>query len=127
MDTFYQRATQMILSSEARQASDLSKEPDKLRDEYGRDGRWGAQALLSRRLLEAGVRFVLLSYSAWDHHAKIFEACDKALPGFDKAVALLQDMKRRGSARRHAGGDVRRSQSSKINKDAGRDHWGNVA
>ncbi len=128
MDTFYQRATQMILSSEARQAFDLSKEPDKLRDEYGRDGRWGAQALLSRRLLEAGVRFVLLSYSAWDHHAKIFEACDKALPGFDKAVAaLLRDMKRRGMLEDTLVamyGDFGRT--SKINKDAGRDHWGNA-
>lgn len=128
MDSFYQRATQMILSSQARQAFDLSKEPDTIREEYGRTDRWGAQALLSRRLLEAGVRFVLLSYSAWDHHAKIFEACDKMLRPFDQAVAaLLRDMKRRGMLEETLVamyGDFGRT--SKINKDAGRDHWGNA-
>jgi hypothetical protein len=128
MDAFYQRATRMILSSEARQAFDLSKEPDAVREEYGKADRWGAQALLSRRLIEAGVRFVLLSYNAWDHHSDIFPACDKALPGFDRAVAaLLRDMKRRGLLQDTLVamyGDFGRT--SKINKDNGRDHWGNA-
>lgn len=128
MDTFYQRATQMILSPEAREAFDLSKESVKTREDYGKTDRWGAQALLSRRLLEAGVRFVLLSYSAWDMHSNIFPSCDKSLPGFDKAVAaLLRDMKQRGLLEETLVamyGDFGRT--SKINKDAGRDHWGNA-
>lgn len=129
MDTFYQRATQMILSSEARRAFDLSQEPDKVREAYGgKNDRWGAQALLARRLIEAGTRFVLLSYSAWDMHSNIFEGCDKSLPGFDRAVAaLLKDMKQRGLLENTLVamyGDFGRT--SKINKDAGRDHWGNA-
>ncbi len=128
MDTFYQKATQMILSSEARKAFDLSQESDATRDAYGRKDRWGAQALLSRRLIEAGVRFVLLQYSAWDHHGKIFENCDRMLPGFDQAVAaLLKDMKERGLLQDTLVamyGDFGRT--SKINKDDGRDHWGNA-
>jgi len=128
MDSFYQRATQMIVSTEARQAFDLSKESDKTREMYGKNDRWGAQALLARRLIEADVRFVLLSYSAWDHHANIFPACDKALPGFDKAVAaLLRDMSERGLLKDTLVamyGDFGRT--SKINKDNGRDHWGNA-
>lgn len=127
MDTFYQRATQMILSSEARQAFDLTKEDPKTLEEYGKDF-WGRQALLSRRLIEANVRFVLLGQGGWDAHAKIFESCDNSLPRFDKSIAtLLKDMKQRGLLEDTLVamyGDFGRT--SKINKDAGRDHWGNA-
>ncbi len=127
MDTFYQRASQMILSSEARQAFDLTKEPDSVRDKYGRDS-WGAQALLSRRLIESGVRFVLLGQGGWDHHSNIFPACDSALPRLDKSIAtLLRDMKERGLLKDTLVamyGEFGRT--SKINKDNGRDHWGNA-
>jgi hypothetical protein len=127
MDTFYQKAAQMILTPEARQAFDLSREPDKVRDEYGRDF-WGAQALLSRRMIESGVRFVLLNQGGWDHHSNIFQNCDSSLPRFDASVAaLLRDMKQRGLLHDTLVamyGDFGRT--SKINKDAGRDHWGNA-
>ncbi len=127
MDTFYQRAAQMILSSEARQAFDLSKEPDKVREAYGRD-MWGNQALLARRMIEANVRFVLLCQGGWDMHSKIFEDCDKNLPKFDRSIAaLLRDMKGRGLLEDTLVamyGEFGRT--SKINKDNGRDHWGNA-
>lgn len=127
MDTFYQRATQMIVSSEARQAFDLSKEDKKTVEMYGNDF-WGRQALLARRMIEANVRFVLLCHGGWDHHAKIYESCDHALPGFDRSVAaLLKDMKQRGLLDETLVamyGDFGRT--SKINKDNGRDHWGNA-
>lgn len=126
MDTFYQRATQMILSTEARQAFDLSKEDQKTRDAYGGD-QFGRQALLSRRLIESGVRFVMLNQGGWDHHANIFPACDNALPRLDQSVAtLLRDMKQRGLLDETLVamyGDFGRT---KINKDNGRDHWGNA-
>jgi hypothetical protein len=128
MDTFYQRAAQMILSSEARQAFDLSQETQATRDAYGTKDHWGAQALLSRRLIEANVRFVLLNFGGWDHHGNLFPSCDNALPPFDKAVAaLLRDMHQRGLLAETlvaAYGDFGRT--SKINKDNGRDHWGNA-
>jgi len=127
MDTFYQRASQMILSSEARTAFDLSKEPDSVRDRYGRDF-WGAQALLSRRLIEGGVRFVLMCQGGWDHHSNIFPSCDNSLPRLDKSVAtLLRDMSERGLLKDTLVamyGEFGRT--SKINKDNGRDHWGNA-
>ncbi len=127
MDTFYQRATQMLLSSEARQAFDLTKEPDKVRDAYGRDT-WGAQALLSRRLIEGGVRFVLLGQGGWDMHSNIFPSCDNSLPHLDHSIAtLLKDMRDRGLLKDTLVamyGDFGRT--SKINKDNGRDHWGNA-
>jgi len=125
MDSFYQRAAQMVLSEEARNAFDLSKESDKTKEAYGKTQRWGMQALLARRLIEADVRFVFLQYSAWDHHAKIYESCDNILKPFDQAVAaLLRDMNDRGLLKDTLVamfGDFGRT--SKINKDAGRDHW----
>jgi uncharacterized protein DUF1501 len=125
MDTFYQRAAQMVLSEEARTAFDLSKESDKTREMYGKTDRFGMQALLARRLIEANVRFVLLNYGGWDHHGKIFEACDRVLKPYDQAVAaLLRDMSERGLLKETLVaiyGDFGRT--SKINKDAGRDHW----
>jgi len=128
MDAFYQRATQMVLSPEARAAFDLSKESDQTKERYGKTDRWGMQALLARRLVESGVRFVFLQYSAWDHHAKIFESCDKMLRPFEQAVAaLLRDLKERGLLDHTLVamfGDFGRT--SKINKDGGRDHWGNA-
>jgi hypothetical protein len=127
MDAFYQRATQMILSSEARQAFDLTKESAATHEAYGKDF-WGQQALLARRLIEAKTRFVMLNQGGWDHHSNIFPACDNALPRLDKSVAtLLKDMKQRGLLEDTLVamyGDFGRT--SKINKDAGRDHWGNA-
>ncbi|MCX6381749.1 MAG: DUF1501 domain-containing protein [Armatimonadetes bacterium] len=127
MDTFYQRASQMIIAPEARQAFDLNKESDKTQERYGKDY-WGRQALLARRLIEGGVRFVMLNQGGWDHHANIFPACDTSLPALDRSVsALLQDMSERGLLKDTLVamyGDFGRT--SKINKDSGRDHWGSA-
>ena len=71
---------------------------------------------------------MLLGQGGWDMHGKIFEACDNNLPRFDKSIAtLLKDMKQRGLLEDTLVamyGDFGRT--SKINKDAGRDHWGNA-
>ena len=128
MDAFYQRATQMVLSPEARQAFDLSKESDKTKEMYGLNERFGMQCLLARRLVEADVRFVFLNLAGWDHHAKIFENCDRVLKPFDQAVAaLLRDMRDRGLLDETLVamfGEFGRT--SKVNQDAGRDHWGHA-
>jgi hypothetical protein len=128
MDTFYQRAAQMVLSPEARNAFDLSQESDKTKEAYGKEGRFAMQTLLARRLVEANVRFVMLNLGGWDHHAKIYESCDKALKPLDTALsALLTDMHDRGLLKETLVafyGDFGRT--SKINKDAGRDHWANA-
>lgn len=127
-DEFHQRAATMILSPEARGAFTIDREPNKLRDRYGRTT-FGQSALLARRLIESGVRFITVNYGGWDHHGKIFEGLDKKLPEFDQGLsALIEDMDQRGlfsSTLLVVMGEFGRT--PKINKDAGRDHWGPAA
>ena len=127
-DEFHQRAAQMILSTEARKAFAIDEEDAKLRDRYGRNTA-GQSCLLARRLVEAGTRFVTINYGGWDHHAKIFEGLDKKLPEFDAAISsLIADMADRGTLDDTlvvVMGEFGRG--PKINKDAGRDHWGQAA
>src|SRR4051812_18669918 len=127
-DEFHARAREMVLSSEARTAFAIDREPEKLRDRYGRTTA-GQSMLLARRLVESGVRFVTVNYGGWDHHAKIFESLDKKLPEFDRAVsALVEDMHTRGTFENTllvVMGEFGRT--PKMNKDAGRDHWGQAA
>ena len=124
-DEFHARAREMVLSSEARRAFAIDQESEKLRDRYGRNTA-GQSMLLARRLVESGVRFVTVNYGGWDHHAKIFDSLDKKLPEFDRAVsALVEDMDTRGTFADTllvVMGEFGRG--PKINKDAGRDHWG---
>src|SRR5436305_9172476 len=96
MDSFYQRAYAMMSSDKAREAFDLSKETDKLRDEYGRNAA-GQRLLLARRLVEAGVRFVSLTYGGWDHHDNIRNGVSNQMPTFDQAYAsLILDLSEKG-------------------------------
>ncbi len=124
-DEFSRKATEMVLSTSAQNAFALDRETDSVRDEYGRT-EFGQSCLLGRRLVEAGVRFVTVNYGGWDHHAKIFEGLDKKLPELDRGLsALVADLDRRGLFSETlllVMGEFGRT--PKINKDAGRDHWG---
>ena len=124
-DEFRQRASAMVLSGAARKAFAIGEEADKLRDRYGRTT-FGQSCLLARRLVEGGVRFVTVNYGGWDHHAKVFESLDRKLPEFDRGFsALITDLSERGLLADTlvvAMGEFGRT--PKINKDAGRDHWG---
>src|SRR5262249_35098383 len=62
---FGQEAFTMVTGPAARAAFDIRKENPRLRDRYGRH-QWGQSALLARRLVEAGVRFVTLTFGGWD-------------------------------------------------------------
>lgn len=125
---FQQRASELVLSPKARSAFAIDSENDKLRDRYGRTT-FGQSCLLARRLVENGVRFTTVNYGGWDHHAKIFEGCDKKLPEFDKGLsALIEDLQVRGlldDTLLAVYGEFGRT--AKINKDAGRDHWAQAA
>jgi hypothetical protein len=127
-DEFHQRAAAMILSSEARGAFVIEKESDKLRERYGRNT-FGQSCLLARRLVEGGVRFLTINFGGWDHHAKIWDGLGHHLPQFDRGFsALLEDMHDRGLLADTlvlAFGEFGRT--PKINKDGGRDHWGQAA
>jgi hypothetical protein len=127
-DEFRQRASDMILSSEGRRAFAIDEESDRLRERFGRTT-FGQSCLLARRLIESGVRFVTINYGGWDHHAKIYEGLKNKLPEFDRGFsALLEDMHARGLLEDTlvvCMGEFGRT--PKINKDAGRDHWGQAA
>lgn len=127
-DQFQQRATEMVLSGEARDAFAIDKEDDKLRERYGRTT-FGQSCLLARRLVERGVTFVTVNSGGWDHHAKIWDGLDRMLPDFDRGFsALIDDMHARGLLHDTlvlAMGEFGRT--PKINKDVGRDHWAPAA
>lgn len=127
LDEHYLQASQLMQSTQAQAAFDLSKEPDKVRDAYGRNS-FGQRALLSRRLVEAGVPFITLYDGGWDHHTKLFETLKKRLPTWDQTVAaLINDLDERGLLKTTmviALGEFGRT--PQINKDAGRDHWSNA-
>jgi len=127
MDTFYQRAYGMISSPEAREAFDLSKEDDKVKDAYGKN-QAGLRMLLARRLVESGVRLVTLTYGGWDHHDRIKDNIARQVPSFDQALArLLTDLDERGmldSTMVMVSSEFGRT--PKINKTDGRDHWPRV-
>lgn len=127
VDSFYQRAYSLVNSPKAREAFDLSKENAKLRDAYGRNTA-GARMLLSRRLVEAGVRFVSMTYGGWDHHDNIDAGMKRLLPPLDQGFAMLiKDLKQRGLL------DstlvclcTEFGRTPKINATGGRDHWPKV-
>ena len=127
MDSFYESAYSLISSPEAREAFDLDKEDGKLRDQYGRN-QAGARMLLARRLVEAGVRLVNLTYGGWDMHNNIVNSFERTMPSFDQAYArLIQDLDDRGLLDETlvmVSSEFGRT--PKINNNAGRDHWPKV-
>ncbi len=127
MDAFYQQAYKLISSEKARAAFDLKQEPDKLRDVYGRH-QAGQRAILARRLVEGGVRFVSLTSGGWDHHDDIKKGIESNLPAVDQAVAaLINDLDERGmldSTLVILSTEFGRT--PKTNKTGGRDHWPRV-
>jgi uncharacterized protein (DUF1501 family) len=125
MDAFAQRAFDMIASGAARQALDLKNEAPRIRDRY----KGVEQFLTARRLVEAGVGCVTLSYGGWDTHGSNFKTLKRQLPVLDRGVAnLVEDLHDRGMQ-----DDVvvvvwgEFGRTPKINgSDAGRDHWAPV-
>ena len=127
MDTFYQRAYSLISSKEAREAFHIKAEPKEIRDEYGRNAA-GQRMLLARRLVEAGVRFVSLTYGGWDHHDRIKNAYPGQARQLDKALAtLVRDLDRRGMLDSTlVMVTTEFGRTPKINGNEGRDHWPRV-
>ena len=95
--TAYQGAVELVRSGKS-QVFDLSREPEKVRERYGKH-EFGQGCLLARRLVEAGVPFVEVYLGDWDtHEQKRSESVrDTLLPVSDQATtALLTDLKDRG-------------------------------
>ncbi len=127
LDTFYQRAYSLISSQKAQEAFDIDKESNEMKERYGKN-QAGMRMLMARRLVEAGVRFVTLTYGGWDHHDNIQGNMQRQLPAFDQGfAALIRDLDERGmldSTLVCVGTEFGRT--PKINGTAGRDHWPKV-
>ncbi len=128
MDAARRKAFSLVTSPEVRRAFDLSQEPDRVRDRYGRHT-WGQSHLLARRLIEAGARFVTTVNGqsiVWDTHKDNFSSLkNRLVPPMEKAfTALLEDLQDRGLLDETLVlwmGDFGRT--PRINRDGGRDHW----
>lgn len=130
--TAHERAISLTTSRQAKQAFDLSREPEAVRERYGRTP-FGQGCLLARRLIEAGVRYVQVNWSelpienwGFDNHTDNFPRLkDQQLPVLDRACAsLIQDLRDRGLYERTlliVTGEFGRT--PKINSSGGRDHW----
>ncbi|HEY7313636.1 MAG TPA: DUF1501 domain-containing protein [Gemmataceae bacterium] len=134
MDDYHDKAFRLLQSPQARRAFSLSAEPAGVRERYGLH-HFGQSCLLARRLIEADVRLVTVYWNAptnadnqsWDTHTNSFERLKNyLLPAYDQAVsALLDDLHARGLLAETlvlSMGEFGRT--PKINKQAGRDHWG---
>lgn len=127
LDTFQEKALDMIMSPTVRDAFDLSREPEKMRDGYGRDG-VGRSLLMARRLVEAGSRFVTANgfgFNIWDTHGANDRKHAELVPRLDKVLAfLLEDLDQRGlleSTVVLVMGEFGRTPH--LNSGHGRDHW----
>jgi len=141
LDEYTAQAMNLVLSGRARDAFDVSRETDALRDRYGRST-FGQSCLLARRLVEAGTRFIQVNWTkvansdrhSWDCHKDLPKRMkNDAAPKFDPAVAtLIEDLDERGLLDETlvvAVGEFGRSPrkglstSGNDNDGEGRDHW----
>ena len=124
--TFREKAFSLMASPQTKAAFDIGLESDKLRDEYGRHS-LGQSLLMSRRLIEAGVRCVTIDHTNWDTHYDNFNVLkNDLLPHLDSGLTtLLRDLHDRSLNQKTlvvVMGEFGRT--PRVNKDAGRDHWG---
>ena len=141
LDSYYDKALGLILSGRARDAFDLKKEPDAMRERYGRNT-FGQSCLLARRLIEAGTRVVEVIWPkvansdnhSWDMHVDLTKRMKtQAAPIFDPGLtALISDLDERGLLAETlvvAVGEFGRSPQKGLstsgngNSPDGRDHW----
>jgi hypothetical protein len=140
LDAHYRKALSLLTSASFRRAFDLSQEPERVRDRYGRTT-YGQGCLLARRLVEAGVKFVTVYFAAsiggqslvsggWDTHGFNQKPMYPILGGYLTPITdqtlptLLEDLDNRGLLDETLViwmGEFGRS--PRINKMAGRDHW----
>jgi len=126
MDAITQQAVEMITSAKARDAFDLSQEPQKELERYGK---YCESLLMARRLVEAGVSVVTLKIGDWDTHEHNFRDMREQLPQLDKGFhSLISDLYDRGLEKDVAvvlWGEFGRA--PRISRIAGRDHWPEAA
>ncbi len=137
MDSFYQRAYGMLGSPTVRDAFSLKNETEETKKLYGMAGLTGplafrnggaARFLIARRLVEAGARFVTVTFGSWDTHAFHYNGIQTQMPVLDVALAgLVTDLDQRGlldSTLIVVNSEFGRT--PKVNAGGGRDHWPRV-
>ncbi len=137
MDSFYQRAYGMLASPTVRNAFSTAGETEETKKLYGMAGLSGplgfrngaaSRFMMARRLVEAGARFVTLTFGSWDTHAFHYNGIETQMPMFDIAFAgLVSDLDQRGmldSTLIVVNSEFGRT--PKINAGGGRDHWPRV-
>ncbi|MFQ3593012.1 MAG: DUF1501 domain-containing protein [Gemmataceae bacterium] len=136
MDSFYKRAYGLLSSKSAREAFSLKGENEKSLALYGIETKGpaayrttgGARFLIARRLVEAGARFVSVTFGSWDTHAFHYNGIELQMPRLSIALAgLLRDLEQRGlldSTLVIVNSEFGRT--PKINAGGGRDHWPRV-
>jgi uncharacterized protein (DUF1501 family) len=139
-DSSYQRAFNLLTSQRAKEAFDLARETDRLRDRYGRNT-FGQSCLMARRLVEAGVRYVTVNHfdtvfnlSCWDMHAdgggldNTYKDYERMLcPQFDLAfTALIDDLEQKGLLQETVVAVLSEfGRTPRVNARGGRDHYPN--
>ena len=130
LDSFAQRAVEVITSGKLADALDLSKEDPRIVERYTGGARRGRaketeRFLTARRAIEAGVRVVTLNWGGWDTHSNNFKSLREQLPALDQGLsALITDLYERSMLN-----DVtivmwgEFGRTPKVNNNAGRDHW----
>jgi uncharacterized protein (DUF1501 family) len=126
MDSFTQRAVNLVTSGELAKALDLAKEDPRNRDRYGVEQHGeNHRFLMARRLISAGVRCVAFSWGSWDTHGQNFQILRNQLPPLDQALsALIDDLDAHGQLESTIimmSGEFGRT--PRVNGGAGRDHW----
>ncbi|MBX3436273.1 MAG: DUF1501 domain-containing protein [Planctomycetaceae bacterium] len=127
LDEFTQQALDLVSGPRARQAFDIAREKDAMRDRYGRNT-VGQSLLLARRLVESGVTCVTVRVTGWDDHSQLLKRARPRTAAYDQGLAaLVTDLSDRGlrdDVLVVAMGEFGRT--PRVNRTAGRDHWGAV-
>jgi hypothetical protein len=140
-DSAYERAFRLLTSPKAKEAFDLNRENDRLRDRYGRNT-FGQSCLMARKLIEGGVRYVTVNHfdtvfnlSCWDMHAdggglnNTYLDYERQLcPQFDQAfTALISDLEQRGLLAETVVAVLSEfGRTPRLNGRGGRDHYPNA-
>lgn len=129
MTSFQEQVFSILTGTRTRAAFDIAREPDEMRERYGRD-LWGSSLLIARRLVEAGSTFITVHWEAdngshWDLHENNFGMLRSHLPLLDRMThALVTDLQERGlldTTLVVMMGEMGRT--PRVNAKAGRDHW----
>ena len=126
LDSFTERAVNLITSGEVAKALDLRREDPRLLERYGVEkDQQNQRMILARRLIQAGTRCVSFSWGGWDTHGNNFGHLRMQLPNLDNGLsALIQDLDAHGLLNDTIilmSGEFGRT--PRINGGAGRDHW----